>query len=289
MAKFVDFTPCKDPDEFLNQFGGLELKKRIDNAQSFIDAELTKLTPQGQKLTLELKISSLHKAFSIVSPLKNSIYATERLVDLSKQLGLKSTPEQICKEYGQYLAGESTHSPTNISANTTSNLTPNNALLKKSNQAAPRKTYKYSKSIEILLREVIKYPELMEEEKWSEVLDLLWISEVEDLLEHLKGLFFEVDEQEFPQMALDLLNKKDLPLELKSIIGAAVYKYERLAISEKEKDRLLDDLKKRMRKDLLQNEREELLKKQLEVITEQYEQNIIFRLNEIKKKIQSLT
>ena len=73
----------------------------------------------------------------------------------------------------------------------------------------------------------------MEKNDWSEVLDLLWIDEVKTLFNAFNKLFLEVDDLEFAPMALDLLNQQDLPVELKSVVGAAVYKYEKLSISKK--------------------------------------------------------
>ena len=73
----------------------------------------------------------------------------------------------------------------------------------------------------------------MEKNDWPEVLDLLWIDEAKTLFNAFNKLFLEVDDLEFAPMALDLLNQQDLPVELKSVVGAA-YKYEKLSISEKE-------------------------------------------------------
>ena len=128
----------------------------------------------------------------------------------------------------------------------------------------------------------------MEKNDWREVLDLLWIDEVKTLFNAFNKLFLEVDDLEFAPMALDLLNQQDLPVELKSVVGAAVYKYEKLSISEKESNSLLVNLRNRLRKEVLLNKRNELLKTKLNLLPPEQGQEVLQALTLIQQQIKNL-
>ena len=64
----------------------------------------------------------------------------------------------------------------------------------------------------------------MELEKWGEVLDLLSPNEVKMWFASIQRLYFEVDDNDFNSMVLDILNEGDTSPEFKSIVGATVYR-----------------------------------------------------------------
>ena len=128
----------------------------------------------------------------------------------------------------------------------------------------------------------------MEKNEWSEVLDLLWIDEVKTLFNAFNKLFLEVDDSEFAPMALDLLNQQDLPVELKSVVGAAVYKYEKLSISEKESTSLLRSLITRLRKEVLLKKRNDLLKTKLNLLPAEQGREVLQALTLIQQQIRNL-
>ena len=70
-----------------------------------------------------------------------------------------------------------------------------------------------------------------------------------------REIISEIDENEFSSMALDLLGKEKLSHSLKSVVGAAVYNSKRLEISQKETEKLIEELIKRLKKDGLQMKR----------------------------------
>jgi predicted P-loop ATPase/GTPase len=89
-------------------------------------------------------------------------------------------------------------------------------------------------------------------------------------------------------MALDLLGKEKLSHSLKSVVGAAVYNSKRLEISQKETDKLIDELIKRLKKDGLQMKREKLLNLKLNLLSPEESQEVLEQLSQIQQEIRSL-
>lgn len=103
VAKFLEFSPQKDPDEFIQVQGARALQTKIDSAVTALDVLLDKLIPERLPEVVDRKLDILQKVFVVISPLGLSLEATERLIITAKRLGLKSGPEHILKTYEQYL------------------------------------------------------------------------------------------------------------------------------------------------------------------------------------------
>ena len=63
MPKYIDFSPEKDPDEFLNKFGRLDLTKRIDSAPTFVDFMIDSIIPTPIPENTDKKLEVLNKIF----------------------------------------------------------------------------------------------------------------------------------------------------------------------------------------------------------------------------------
>ena len=95
LPKFLSFDPHKDPDEFLLSEGRLALIERIEKAPIYLDVLISELMPEKIPENLEHKLNTLHRVFDLVAPLKEHLYASERIVSIAKVLGLKSDPKTI--------------------------------------------------------------------------------------------------------------------------------------------------------------------------------------------------
>ena len=206
--------------------------------------------------------------------------------NFARDLGLQTSPEHIQLEFKKYL--DNKRAPKPAAQQKINKLEQEPPVQAPTISIIEEPLISYPKVIEILVREIIKYPELMEKNEWSEVLDLLWIDEVKTLFNAFNKLFLEVDDSEFAPMALDLLNQQDLPVELKSVVGAAVYKYEKLSISEKESTSLLKSLITRLRKEVLLKKRNELLKTKLNLLPPEQGREVLQALTLIQQQIRNL-
>ncbi len=95
LPKFISFDPHKDPDEFLVKEGRLALLERIEKAPIYLDVLIAEVFSDKIPDTTDQKINLLRKVEELVSPLKEHLSATERVVNAAKNLGMKSDATAI--------------------------------------------------------------------------------------------------------------------------------------------------------------------------------------------------
>ncbi len=103
LPKYLNFEPSKDPDEFLNEFGRLELDKRIEAAPTFVDFQIDQVIPNPIPETTDNKLATLKDVFDILSPLKDNLVAKEKAINAAQSLGLKSSNDDIIEAYKKHL------------------------------------------------------------------------------------------------------------------------------------------------------------------------------------------
>jgi DNA primase len=104
LPKYLNFEPSKDPDEFLNEFGRLELDKRIEEAPTFVDVLIEKAIPNPVPQTTDQRLECLKDIFDILAPLKDGLVAKEKAITAGQSLGLQSSKEDIIDAYKTHLA-----------------------------------------------------------------------------------------------------------------------------------------------------------------------------------------
>ncbi|MBL7665844.1 MAG: DNA primase, partial [Bacteriovoracaceae bacterium] len=103
LAKYLDFKPHKDPDEFLHKEGRLTLQKRLDEAPMFLDVIINQLIPENIPQVSDQKLVILNKVFQVLAPLKESLSATERVITTAKRLNFQSSADSIQQSYVTFL------------------------------------------------------------------------------------------------------------------------------------------------------------------------------------------
>lgn len=107
LPKYVDYSPAKDPDDFLKEFGRLELTERMEKAKTFLDASIERAIPVPIPETVDQKLQVLNRIFELISPLKENLMAYEKAVEASKALGLRSSNDDIIAAYKKLLKEQS--------------------------------------------------------------------------------------------------------------------------------------------------------------------------------------
>lgn len=294
VARFIDFSPHKDPDDFLQTEGKLAFAKKLEEARAFIDHALADLIPKPLPETVEGKLQVMEKGFDLLSPLGESLAATERIMGLARSLGIKSDSSQILKNYSSFLETLKKRavkfSPSKIQLG---DVPEENA------QLSPFRTDKPSKPLERtqvigrmekrLLQVLVQHPECLTHDKVSGLLDLVENDEVKRYVSRLQSLVYEIDEKEFFTFATNLLNSEDYSLELKELAGAELFKYQPTTnLNELVINKTLSDLRKKLEEDQLKTKRDELRRLQKECTTNEEEQKILAQITELQKKINDL-
>ncbi|RLA62053.1 MAG: DNA primase [Epsilonproteobacteria bacterium] len=251
IPKYLDFSPHKDPDEFLESEGALKLQELIDTAPALVDILIDKSMPESIPTLMDKKLTLLKSAFAILAPLGNNLEASERLAFLAKRLGLKSDPLQINQAFEEYLkdhpADRERHSITQIQ-------TPKE--FPKPNLQKTEQSLGHGEKL--FIQEIIQNPEYLTHGKVSEMLDLVKQTDVSLLVSRLRKIYFEVDESEFPQIVMSLINSGELSLPLREVAGAALYRYKPMETTDEIKSQVFEDIKAKILVDRLMEQKKML-------------------------------
>ena len=222
IPKYVDISPCKDPDEFIQKQGSLEFQKRMDEAQSMIDFCYRRELPDKIPELTERKLELLHKLYRLVKPLGKGLAAKEKIAFWSKALGLKSDPESIFQDYELYcgeerrpLARSAPLPPSPSEAGTPSSTGGKSGVLER----------RLSRGDKILLKEVILCPQMLICEKFRELLDFVQNSEVKLFILGLERKWEEINDGEYERVLLAYLANDEYSLELTTFVGSFLARY----------------------------------------------------------------
>lgn len=296
VSRYIEFTPHKDPDDFLKTEGRLALAKKVEEAKTFIDIRLDELIPGTLPETPEAKMAILEKAFEMLAPLKESISATERIAALSKRLGIKTEMSVLMQSYTKFLEDQKKQKfkrPTTPEISSKEANEEDNRQFSSGNTDKPHEVLLTTKEIgpveRRLLKEVLRHPEYLIHDKIAGLLDFVGNDGVKKYVLRLKNLVYEVDDSEFPKFALRELDAPDYSSELRGLVGSAVYEQGPVGgLNKNVIDRMLDDLKRKLEEDQLKNKRDELKRLQEECTTLEQQQTYSEQIANLNKQINNL-
>ncbi len=308
VAKYIEFSPQKDPDEFLQAQGALALQTKIENAVAAYDILLDRIIPEKLPEVLDRKLEILNKAFELVSPLRTHLAATERVVNLAKRLGLKSEPGQIVKNYQEFIekieAKEKTAARFNLKTppiespshgfesdenelSETLMIDQNSELKLQENNLIAFKI-PMNKTEKLILQELVQLPSLLSEEKMLELLDFVTCDEVKKYIGKVKKIILEIDESEYVSVISNVINSTDYSSDLREAVSSALFKYKVRELDNKTKSRLISDMKTKLQMEQLKIKKEVIKKQQQECSAEEEMTELLNALSEIEKQLQAL-
>lgn len=305
VAKYLEFSPQKDPDEFLQMQGALALQAKIDNAPAAYDVLLNKILPEKLPEVLDRKLEILNQAFELIAPLRSHLSAIERLGAFAKRLGLKSESAQIVKNYEEFLAVieskernaarfqakpkvvEHHHHEDEQEENEGMNQLEISELdLQSKVYTAPKRIL--SKTEKLVVQELVQLPVLFSEENSLELLDFVTSDEVKKYIGKVKKVLLEIDESEYSSVISNLTSGPEYSTELREAVSSALYKYKVRELDSKTKSKLIHDLKVKLQMELLKNKKEEILGLQQSCESETEMNKLLLSLSEVEKSLQSL-
>jgi DNA primase len=293
IPKFIDLSPHKDPDDFLEEEGPVAMQKRVDDAQYFIDVEIERLIPKEIPEVSERKLELLHKVFSILSPLKSSLSATERVSQVAKRIGLQSDSSTIIKSYEDYLINDgAAPQPPQAAVPVEEAIDLSEAIPPHEHgfREEPTKLTRNISMVEArLLQNLVQNPTLLTSEEVSELLDFVENPEVKEYILKLKDIVYEVDDSEYLSVLDNLMNGAEYSAELSSVISAALYKHHEIHFDLKDEKvikKTIDDIKRRLQEEGLKEKKAALKLKQKNVNTPEEYQDVLQQLHKVEKEMQ---
>ena len=286
LPKFIDISPEKDPDDFVQNVGSLAFQKRIDEAKPFIDILLQRTLPDRIPEILDQKLKVLEEGFEIVALLGSSLMATERLIKFAKALGLTSDSAQIISSYKEFLEGVKLPEPQKTEEI--------QELVSEIETAPEYNAMTVFESGELhpvevtLLKGLVQHPECLERDEIGELLDFVTTDEVKEYILSLKEIIYEIDESEYKSVVSKITSSGQYSKELSQAVNEALIKHQPSILNEKIIDKLLNDLKLKLQVDSLKTRRA-LIKDQTSNCTTEEELNDLMRqLMKIDKELSGL-
>jgi len=281
--RFLDLGEFKDPDEFLESEGSLALTQRINSATTFVDVEIERLIPEKIPDLSERKLEILERIFEVLSPLKNSLSATERAVSWAKRLGLQSDSSSIINNYNEFLEKGRRGPMKSQSPSIDANIPQPNTELEEERVELDRSL----NAVEVrLLQNLVQNPELLLREEMSELLDFVGNNEVKGYILKLRELMYEIDESEYISVVQNLMSGDNYSPELSATVGGALFRYRETSLNEKVSLKMFEDIKKNLQVEQLKEEKKKLKEQHLKAQTDEEQKTILSDLMKVDKKLQ---
>ena len=297
VAKYLEFGPQKDPDDFLKAHGALALQEKIEKASTAFDVLLDKLIPEKLPEVLDRKLEILHKAFDVVAPLRGDLAATERVVSLAKRLGLKAEPSQIIKSYEDHLSKTTDKpkftQPKKVEAAEEPGYSDEDFIPHNEDETpfaiddSPPEIY-LTKIEKLLVQELVQLPALLNMDKMNEILDLVTNDEVKKYIGKIRKIIMEIDDSEYESVLLNLTNSPEYSIDLREVVTSAFYNYKPKDADSKTKQRILFDLKNKLQMEQLKNKKDEIKKLQAACESDDEMISLLNQLTEVEINIQKI-
>lgn len=292
LPRFLSFEPHKDPDEFLIQEGQLALVERIEKAPIYLDVLVEECFPEKIPENTDLKLNTLHQIFDLVSPLKEELSATERVVNAAKRLGLRSDSATILENYKEFLSRQKEKVPVReerpklevMEENLEQNFQEAQILQE---QSISQVTAPLLKSERLFIREILCHPEFLTHLKVDDFLATIGHDEVKKLIQWLVKIYLEIDDAEYVSIVGDELQYGGYSKELIDLGTEALFHYGN-KYNEKVIQRMLKDYHLMLQLDQLKLKRKELVAKQMSSPTQNEVDLILSEISKLDKEILNL-
>jgi DNA primase len=287
LPRFLSFAPTKDPDEFLRTEGRLALMERIEKAPRFIDYLLDQLIPNPIPETIDQKLKLMKETFELLSPLKDHLEATERVIGVAKRLQVRTDETSLIDQYKLSLKTQETQriAPRAV-AQTTENKDEDESRDSNSQEMIAvtpllkEELPPMFSGEKLLLKTLMTHPECLSQPQLHEILAYISHPEVKTLILWLTKIYLEIDEQEYVSILSDEVFSDKYESEIKGVAAEALEQYKLEPLNDKVVTRLLQDLKIRMQLEQMRQKRKELTELQKQ---SQTEEEVVFYMQEITK------
>ncbi|MBD65333.1 MAG: DNA primase [Halobacteriovoraceae bacterium] len=285
VAKYLSFKPAKDPDEFLNEYGRLELIDRIEKAPSFVDFQIQEIIPDKIPESTDQKLRLLREIFTLLAPMKTDLFAQEKIIQAAKALGLKSSSDDIIAEYKGFLQeNKNALAKTAPKSKVITEVSTENIEEEIESDSKEIETVPLSKTHKVILETFISHPECTEGEQITEILDLIDHFEVKRVVQWLVKIYCEIDEADYVYIVQAKL-KESLPAQIKEVLASSLFNFEPTKLNNKVISKTLDDILFKLKENKIKIQRDELKKKQKQATSDEESLAILGEIQELEKQL----
>ena len=226
----------------------------------------------------------------MLSPLKAHLLATEKAIQTGKSLGLRSSADDIVKEYKEFL--ENNKSNYKVQKNIQQPAQPEEPAqfqedIPEISEEIPQiETIPIQKIERLILETILTHPECVVKSQMLEILDKLQHFEVKRIVLWVKEIYFEIDENDYG-LFLKEKNQESLPEEIKAAISSALFNYNPTKLEDKVADKMLSDFLIGLEIQHLKNQKAALISKQRAAATDEEGLEILGQIQELEKKLRA--
>lgn len=292
LPKVISFGDHKDPDEFLLNEGQLALVERMEKAPVLLDQLIEEVIPENIPDNLDVKLNTLQQIFKLVSPLKEHLSASERIVNAAKTLGLKSDSTTIFDQYKNFLSSLKEKTPQIVRPK--EQLEEKEKALEEEQKAQDLQTQTQSrelppmgKSERLFLREILCHPEFLTHLNEDEFLAYIGHDEVKKLVQWLVKIYREIDDAEYVSMVGDYVQQNGFCREVQEVTTEALFKHGN-QLNDKVIEKMLHDFKIRLQVEQLKIKRKVLFEKSKTAPSQNEIDTILGEISQIDKEILGL-
>jgi DNA primase len=292
LPRVLSFEPAKDPDEFLLTEGRLALMERIEKAPILLDTLIAEVIPEKVSENTELKLNALQRVFELVSPLKEHLSATERIVEAAKTLGLRSDSGTILDDYKTFLSRqkEKVHTPKVV----VPTVEEKEIQLESEAEARNLQAIKQSQepvpltvSEKTFVSQILCHPEFLTHLNENEIVAIIGNDEVKKLVQWLVKIYREIDDSEYVSFVRDHILYGDYSKEIISIGTDSLSKHGN-RLNDKVLERLLRDYLRNLQVDQLKAKKKILEDRQKTEPSQNGIDLILSEISQISKEIRRL-
>ena len=266
LPKFLGFGPYKDPDEFLVSEGRLALIERIETSPIYLDVLIQEQFLNPIPENTDLRLGIMHYIFELVSPLKEHLSATERIVNAAKSLGLRSDSATIIESYREFLSRQKEKTPHKVERPKLEVVEEelNQEHLEAQNlqgMILSQVSLPPTKSEKLVMREILCHPEFLTHLKLDEFLATIGHDEVKRLIQWLVKIYLEIDDAEYVSIVQNEIQYGGYSKDIMDIGTEALFQYGN-KYNEKVILRLVKDYQLILKTDQLKLRRKDLVARQ---------------------------
>ncbi|MGE3609108.1 MAG: DNA primase [Bacteriovoracaceae bacterium] len=292
LPKVLSFAPAKDPDEFLLTEGRLALIERIEKAPVLIDVLIEEEIPEKIPENLDIKLGILHRIFELISPLRENLSASERVVNAAKILGLKSDSQTILDDYKDFLSRSKEKTP--VIQEKPKIQQEEEILIEMASEAQnlqealkSQGPMPLSKSERLFVREILCHPEFLTHLNHDEFLAYIGHDEVKKLVQWLVKIYLEIDDAEYVAIVREQIEYGGYCKEIKEIGTESLFNHGN-RYNDKVIQRMLKDYKLMLQMDQLRLKRKDLVERQKSSHSQNEVDLILGEISKIDKEILNL-
>lgn len=284
----VEMLEAKDPDEFMKKNGLMEFQKQITSATSWIDFFLDQLSQKQTGSNIDAKLLILKEAFEILRPISKELSATERIIQFAKKIGLNSPEASLLEQFESFITGSISPSWQQPVANI-------NTVVQKPTilpDISPAQTSLASppevldKSELYVLKQILKNPELVKLDNFTEVLEFVNNRQIKDLLLFLPKMIAEIEFSDFEQTIISFIDERGFAAEIKQLACEVFFQWSApVQMDEAILKKQFLDLKKKLLIDSLIKEKTNLKINHKNLTSQDELQDLLKKVHLIDKKI----